>query len=73
MIKNEKGITLMVLVITIILILILASATINMSVGQGSMLFKSKETQNLYENHVKTQDNEVNNLLTIMNEQLRTK
>lgn len=66
MIKNEKGITLIILALTIVLILILATATINMSIGQGGMLIQSKETQNLYENHVKTEDNEVNNLLTIL-------
>lgn len=66
MIKNEKGITLTILVVTIFLILIIATATLNMAIGQGGMLIQSKETQNLYENHVRTEDNEVNNLLTII-------
>lgn len=71
MIKNQKGITLTILAITVVIILILAAATINMSVGQGGMLFKSKETQELYENHVGVEDNEVNGLLTAVDEELK--
>lgn len=71
MIKSEKGITLTILALTIVLILILAAATINMSIGQGGMLIQSKETQNLYENHVGAEDNEVNSLLTIVEGELK--
>ena len=70
-VKENRGITLILLVITITIILILGGATINMVVGEGGILRQSQETQNAQKNYVNQEDTQVNGLLSDMNEELK--
>ena len=50
MLKNKRGITLIALVVTIIILLILAGVTINMVLGDGGILNKTKVAAEKYQN-----------------------
>lgn len=62
--KNERGITLMVLVLTIIVMIILAGVTIYLSLdtNQGVINEVKTETQ-LQQNMVQTEKNKMNSVL----------
>ena len=47
---NEKGITLIALVVTIIIMLVLAGVTLNLSLGDGGLITKTKKAVSEYEN-----------------------
>ncbi len=68
LLKNNKGVTLIVLIITMIIIFILVGATINMIAGEEGILRQSYETKNMQQNYINTQDSEVNSLLNELNE-----
>ena len=47
--KNNRGITLMVLVITIIVLIIISGITINLAIGESGLLDKSQEEASKFE------------------------
>lgn len=48
-IRSNNGITLMVLVITIIVLIIISGVTVNLAIGQGGLVDKSKAEAQKYE------------------------
>ena len=61
--NNKAGITLIALIITIIILLILAGITINLTVGQKSILNRAQEAGRNYQEAAKREDEEMNNFL----------
>lgn len=53
--KNEKGITLMVLVITIIVMIIIAGVTVTVTLGDNGLVEKSKNEVSKYDSEVTRQ------------------
>ena len=60
--KNQKGITLLVLVITIIIIIILATITMNLALGDGGLLGQAEDIRDMAENSTQTEAEKRNNL-----------
>ena len=60
--KNQKGITLLVLVVTIIIIIILATITMNLALGDGGLLGQAEDIRDMAENSTKTEAEKRNNL-----------
>ena len=67
-IKEKKGITLIALAVTIVVILILAGVTLDVTLGENSILNKSKEAADRMNNLVKEDEAELNELLNELNE-----
>ena len=62
--KSDRAITLIALIVTIIVLLILAGVTINVVVGKGGVINKSKFAVNKYK---KSEDEEVETIKDLEN------
>lgn len=71
--KMQKGVTLMVLVITIVLMLIIAGASVSMIFDSNGMLKSSQEAKNLQENYYGEETNKVDNLINMLDEEMKNK
>lgn len=69
--ENEKGISLITLVITIGIIFILGGTTINIVLGETGVFKKSKETQNMQQNYINSEDTQTNSLINNVNQELK--
>lgn len=67
MLKGQKGITLVALIITIIVLLILAGVSISLVIGQNGILNQSKQAVDFYNNTVKNESGDFDNLYNEMN------
>ena len=63
MIKNHKGITLLVLVITIVILIILSTVTISAVFGDGGLIEQSKQTHSDATNMMYSREENMNKLM----------
>ena len=56
--RNERGITLLVLIITVVIMLILAAVTINVTLGEGGIIWQAKNAAEKTENSIKSEEEE---------------
>ena len=56
--RNERGITLLALIITVVIMLILAAVTINVTLGEGGIIWQAKNAAEKTENSIKSEEEE---------------
>lgn len=64
--KKQNGITLIVLVITIVILIILATVTLNVVLGEGGLIEKTKYAKDLYANSAVAEEQGINDLIAQM-------
>lgn len=71
--KGQKGITLTVLVITIVVMLIIAGSSISMIFDADGLLKSSQEAKQLQVNYYSHETNKIDNLINILDEEMKNK
>jgi len=72
-IKSQKGISLMALVITIVVMMIIAGSSISMIFDSNGMLKSSQEAKEIQENYYGEETNKVDNLINMLDEEMKNK
>ena len=70
-IKNEKGITLIILVVTIAIMMLLAGSTINLIAGKDGILNQAAQTEKIRNEQMAAEGNQTNTLINDVGEEIK--